>query len=167
MSVRELFDLEEWNSIVAAPAMAGVAVAAASPSGPFGLMKEIMSVSLAVHEIIERGSDNPIISTLIDDFKHGRTRPEGPSGLRSSSPETAKQLSLQHLRKVSEMLYRKDLSDAHVEEFKRWLVSIAERVAEAAAEGGFLGIGGVRISEEERAIIRQLAFALGLPATTP
>ncbi len=45
---------------------------------------------------------------------------------------------------------------------KRWLVAIAQRTAEAAKEGGFLGIGGTRVSENETVAIRDVARALGV-----
>ncbi|MGH8545890.1 MAG: hypothetical protein ACREX3_20135, partial [Gammaproteobacteria bacterium] len=72
--------------------------------------------------------------------------------------------ALSQLRKASEILFRK-VSDAQGEEYRRWLVTLAERVAEAAKEGSVLGFGGELVSDEERSAIRQIAFALGLPAT--
>ena len=49
--------------------------------------------------------------------------------------------------------------------FKGWLKQISQRVAEAAKEGGFLGIGGVRVSEAEKATLAEISSALKLPAT--
>jgi hypothetical protein len=37
-------------------------------------------------------------------------------------------------------------------------------VAEAASEGGFLGIGGVAVSEAEKATLTEMSNALKLPA---
>ena len=53
-------------------------------------------------------------------------------------------------------------SPAEAEEYKRWLVTLAQKTAEAAKEGGFLGIGGTRVSEAEKAAITDLASALGV-----
>jgi hypothetical protein len=53
-------------------------------------------------------------------------------------------------------------SPAEAEEYKRWLVSLARQTAEAAKEGGFLGIGGTRVSEGESTAITELAAALGV-----
>jgi hypothetical protein len=47
--------------------------------------------------------------------------------------------------------------------YKEWLVEIANKVANAAKEGGFLGFGGERVSEGERQTLSQLSEALGLP----
>lgn len=48
--------------------------------------------------------------------------------------------------------------------FKRWLAALAERVAQASKEGGFLGIGGTRVSEQETTALRDIGVALGLSA---
>jgi hypothetical protein len=165
MDITNEFNEDEWKTIISAPAMAGVAVAAASPNGPYGFMKEMLSIGMSLQDIVERSSANSLINALIDDVRRRRTRTTAP--LKDvTSPEEAKKRALAHLRAVAEILYRKPaVSDAAAEEFKRWLVTIAQRVAEAATEGGFLGIGGELVSDDERAAIRQVAFALGLPAT--
>ena len=49
--------------------------------------------------------------------------------------------------------------------FKGWLRQISEHVAEAATEGGgFLGIGGVPVSEAEKATLTEISSALKLAA---
>jgi len=45
------------------------------------------------------------------------------------------------------------------------LIAIGQRVAEAANEGGFFGFGGERVSDAEKNVLRQIAFALGQPAS--
>ena len=45
--------------------------------------------------------------------------------------------------------------------FKQWLVAVAQKVAEAAREGGFLGFGGTQVSEQEAATIKDLSTTLG------
>ena len=44
--------------------------------------------------------------------------------------------------------------------FKAWLTDTAQRVAEAANEGGFLGFGGVPISDIEKATLAEIVTAL-------
>ena len=41
---------------------------------------------------------------------------------------------------------------------------IGQRVAEAAPEGGWMGFGGVQVSEAEKATVSEIAKALNLPA---
>ncbi|MCX5739681.1 MAG: hypothetical protein NTZ61_14540, partial [Proteobacteria bacterium] len=48
--------------------------------------------------------------------------------------------------------------------YQSFLKALGERVANAAKEGGFLGIGGERVSEGERQMLASLAEALGTTA---
>ena len=50
------------------------------------------------------------------------------------------------------------------EGYKKWLLGIAGKVANAATEGGFLGFGGERVSAAETAAINELASSLGVKA---
>ena len=44
--------------------------------------------------------------------------------------------------------------------FRSWLKSIAQDAAEAAREGGFLGFGGEKVSEAEKATLAEIEQAL-------
>jgi hypothetical protein len=44
--------------------------------------------------------------------------------------------------------------------FKAWLKQVAEKVAEATSEGGFLGFGGVKVTDTEKASIADVAKAM-------
>ena len=48
--------------------------------------------------------------------------------------------------------------------FKAWLRQISQHVAEAAPEGGFLGIGGVQVSDKEKATLKEISDVLKLAA---
>jgi hypothetical protein len=47
-------------------------------------------------------------------------------------------------------------------EYRQRLFAIALEVANAAKEGGFLGLGGTRLDESERVLLRDLAEVLGV-----
>jgi len=46
--------------------------------------------------------------------------------------------------------------------FKQFLGSVAQRTAEASKEGGLLGIGGTRVSDEETRTLGDVKGALGV-----
>ena len=48
--------------------------------------------------------------------------------------------------------------------FKTWLQAIGQNVAKASSEGGFLGIGGVQVSDAEKATFADISKALGTSA---
>ena len=68
--------------------------------------------------------------------------------------------ALAHLREVSEILDAKAPGDAAA--FKAWLRGISQKVAEASKEGSFLGVGGVQVSDAEKATLADISKALGV-----
>ena len=154
------FAPDEWQTLVTAAPMVGLGVTAASPNGPFGVLKEVFSVGMALADVVKKGTDNALVKALVDDIQARGTKPEKPQGVKS--PEDAQRVVLEHMAKVSDIVTKK--APAEADGFKRWLVSVAERVAEASNEGGFLGFGGERVSPAEEAAIRSIAEKLGVPA---
>jgi hypothetical protein len=162
MASKADFTPEEWKTIVAAAPMVGLAVTCASPNGPWGVMKEMLSMGMAMAEMLQKGSSNPLIAELAADLKARQTKPEPPQGLKD--PEQCKQSALNHVRAVNDLLNRK-VKPEEADEFKKWLLTIGRRVAEASNEGGVFGFGGERVSEAEKNVLRQIAFALEQPAS--
>jgi hypothetical protein len=162
MASKADFTSEEWKTIVAAAPMVGLAVTCASPNGPWGVMKEMLSMGMAMAEMLQKGSSNPLIAELAADLKARQTKPEPPQGLKN--PEQCKQSALNHVRAVNDLLNRKVKAE-EADEFKKWLLTIGRRVAEASNEGGVFGFGGERVSEAEKNVLRQIAFALEQPAS--
>ena len=73
--------------------------------------------------------------------------------------ERLKAASLDELRAVVALLDTKAPEDAPA--FKAWLQDLAQKAAEAGTEGGFLGFGGVAVSDAEKATLAEIARALG------
>jgi hypothetical protein len=80
----------------------------------------------------------------------------------ATKPAEAVQRSLANLKEVSAILDTKAPQDAAG--FKAWLQTIGQNVANASSEGGFLGIGGVQVSEAEKATLADISKALGTRA---
>ena len=51
--------------------------------------------------------------------------------------------------------------------YKMFVMTVAQAVAGAHKEGGFLGIGGTRVSEAENQALDEISQALGTPPTAP
>ena len=79
--------------------------------------------------------------------------------LTGKSPIEMRQQILGTLTRVGQILDAKAPDDAAT--FKAWLKHVAEKVAEASSEGGFLGFGGVTVTDAEKASIADVAKALG------
>ena len=162
MTSKADFTPEEWKTIVAAAPMVGLAVTCASPNGPWGVMKEMLSMGMAMAEMLQKGSSNPLIAELAADLKARQTKPEPLQNIKDS--EQGKELALNHVRAVNDLIDRK-VEAGEADEFKRWLLAVGRRVAEASSEGGIFGFGGERVSDAEKNVLRQIAFALGQPAS--
>jgi hypothetical protein len=155
------FTPDEWQAIFSAAPMAGLAVTAASPNGPFGVMKEVFAVGASIGETLQKGSTNSLVKALIDDLKSHGTKPDRPQSIRT--PEEAKIAALENLKKVSAILAAK-APGAEADGFKQWIVGVSKNVAEASNEGGFLGFGGTQVSDAEKQALQEIAKALGVPA---
>src|SRR5258705_11872873 len=108
-----------------------------------------------------------------DDGRHGHDccrskRPLGSSERiirrrqrARQSPADVKTKSIEALRQVSAVLAAKAPGDAAA--FKSWLRQISQGTAEGASEGGgLLGIGGVQVSDAEKATLAEISAALGI-----
>ncbi len=50
------------------------------------------------------------------------------------------------------------------EAYKKFVLTVAEAAANAHKEGGFAGVGGTKVSDEERAALDDIASTLGISA---
>ena len=79
-----------------------------------------------------------------------------------AKPGDAVKRSLDNLREISTILDAKAPDEALA--FTAWLRSISQKVAEASSEGGLLGIGGVQVSDKEKATLAEISKALATSA---
>lgn len=162
MAPKTDFTSDEWGRLLSSPMVAGMAITAADPSGLWGLMKESMAGAWAIVEARQNAQANPLVKAVADDFATGEGRTAAQAALKShitgSSVGALKDAALAELKAVSVILATKAPNDAAA--FKAWLQQIAQKAAEASKEGGFLGFGGVAVSDAERATLTEIASAL-------
>lgn len=159
MSDKSSYTAEEWQIIFKAAPMAGLAVTLASPNGPFGVVKEMFAVGMALHETLSQGSENTLVQALLADMKARGTTPERPQPVET--PEKAQAMAMDALKALDELLARKSTPE-EAQGFKRWLLDIAQKVAESSTEGGFLGFGGEKVSQAERDTLAAMSRTLHL-----
>jgi hypothetical protein len=164
MTDKSNFTPEEWKLLLESVTMAGIAITAAEPSGLWGLLKESFAEG---GELVKAKTDpktNPLIKAVVADFETSQGRSIARDGLKEqlagSKPAEIKAKCIETLRKAGAVVDAKAPGDAGA--FKGWLRQISQHVAEAAKEGGFLGIGGVPVSEAEKATLTEISSALKL-----
>jgi hypothetical protein len=162
MTTKGDFTEEEWNELLKAPMTAGVLVITADPhlTSIFGEMKGMLDGMLK--QPIPEGAQE-LVGDLLQDSKakaENREKMEQPD-TKGKDPEQVVTELLDQLRGVTALLDEKCAED-EAAGFKQWLMGVAETTAEAGREGGFLGIGAVRVSEKEKAIMEKISQTLGL-----
>jgi hypothetical protein len=156
------FTAQEWILLLEAPMLAGMAVSAAEPSGLFGMLKESFATGKLLVQAKADAGANELVKAVAAAYETADGRKAASEGLRDKlgqgQPNEIKVRALDTLRQVSALVAAKAPADAPA--FKTWLARIAESVAEASKEGGFLGFGGVQVSEAEKATLAEISAAL-------
>lgn len=165
MSTKADYSAEEWRLFLKGPLMVGLAVVAASPSGPLGVLREMLAVGKLVAETRAQPGASELLRTLVSELSAPDARGQVDAAeVRGLASEQLRAHAIGACRTLAALIDRK-ATPAEAGELKQWLVGIAQRTARAAKEGGFLGFGGVKVSESETTAIRDVARALG--ATSP
>lgn len=173
MSIKEAFTDDEWFLLGSTPAMIGAAMSSAAPSGVIGTVKELTASMRGSVAGMKEYPDSDLIAELLkkaenwdearDKMKDYRERTK--ARLQAADITSREQLHdkvMADCRAAAELVdARCTAEDARI--YREWCVKIANQVAEAAKEGGFLGFGGERVSQDEREMLTRIEEALGAP----
>jgi hypothetical protein len=143
------FTDEDWEQILQAPPTAGLIVITAQRGGSF---RESFSMAKAYSEARRQHGDSELLDTIAS------TKPE-VDHTRYHSPEELKEHGLAHLRDAVALLEQKATPE-EVDDYKRFVINLAQRVAEAHKEG-FLGLTGDAVGAAEREAIEKIEAAAG------
>lgn len=169
MSDRSSFTPDEWLALRVAPALVGAGVMAAAPNGVVAALKESVAMGTASYRALERHADVPLLKTLASD-RDGVTEALkaalGPGDFAQRAGEV-RAAALRGATQAMTLLRAKgDAREA--EAYRTWLLELAAGVAGASSEsGGFLGFGGEKVSDAERAFLGELEAALAPEGATP
>ena len=152
MTTKASFNAEDWTVITTAPALAGLLVAAAEPGGN---LRESVALSRGY---AEARAQQP--GELLEDVL--TTAPSLDANDRPKTPEDIRAVALEQLRRAVRTLDRV-ANDDELVEYKRFVYTLAESVAAAHKEGGFLGIGGTPVSEREKEALDAIAAIFDEP----
>jgi hypothetical protein len=116
-----------------------------------GSIKESISMAKAYAEAREQHGESELLDQIVsakpemDRSKHG-------------SVEEMKQHCLENVRNAIELLKAKATPE-EVEDYRKFVLGLAQRVAEARKEG-FMGLSGERVSDAEKAALTEIEAAL-------
>lgn len=166
MADKSSFAPDEWKQILGGVMLTGLAVTTAEPSGLWGMLKESIASGGAVLHAAQDPNSNGLVKAVVADFQTSEGRTAARDDIKAilsgaTSTADAHTKTIEALKTVGTLLDAKAAADAPA--FKAWLQSIGEKTANAASEGGFLGWGGVAVSEAEKAALDQISKALNPP----
>jgi hypothetical protein len=142
------FNAEEWETLLEAPPSAGLLVIVSDRGGS---VKETFSMAKAYSEAREQHGSSELLDDIVS------AKPEADR-TKHGSVEELKESCLQNLRDAIAVLNAK-AEASEVEEYRQFVLGLAEKVANARREG-FMGLSGDRFSDDERAAIGEIASAL-------
>ena len=143
------FSEEEWKTILEGPPSAGLVVILSDRGGS---IRETFSMAKAYTDARQQHGDSELLDEVV------AAKPE-MDRTRAGSPEDLKQHNLDNVRQAVSLL-RAKATDEEVDDYKKFIVALAEHVAEARKEG-FMGLSGERVSDAERDAIGEIEAALG------
>jgi hypothetical protein len=161
---------DELYLLATVPQMVGSAMAFAGSSGLFGTGKEMFVSAQSVLAGVKDYPNNTLIQAVVPNLagdrqaameKAKKSRDWAMARLKAkgiNSSETLRMQALEDCRTAADLLASKS-SNQEATEYKQWALSVAEKVAMASSEGGFLGFGGERLSAGEKQLLEELQTA--------
>jgi hypothetical protein len=174
VTTRASFTPEEWKLVMETPVTVGVAVSTAEKSGFSGQTKEdsIMLQAIwsdpekefarcqLIQEMLQDRQERAVLSQQgvlndKDDFAVFAMRGKGVD----QQHDFARPLAVDQCHAVLHLLENK-ATPTETETYKIFVMSVAEKVARAAKEGGLFSKNEHHISDRERAVMVEIAAAL-------
>ena len=150
--IKSKYSPVQWESVRLAPVAAAHVVMMADKSGVVGAAKEISAAASVIDDAKKSASPTSVLSLAFE-------TEISPTELCKFAKGHTTADSLQTVREAIDLVERNSPADAPV--FRRFVGDVADRVANASKEGGFLGIGGKLVSPSEQAALDQLHQAIG------
>lgn len=168
---------DELYLIASLPHTIGAAMAFVGHSGLFGTGKEMFVSATSILNGVKEYPSNALIQAILPNLQEDRQEAMGKmkkfrdwttarmkeKGINSA--EKMRTQALEDCRAVASLLASKGNAQ-EASEYRQWAIAVAEKVAMASTEGGFLGFGGERLSADEKQLLGELESALGAARLT-
>ena len=159
MTTKADFTEEEWATLVRAPMVAGAAISLADPGGPIEVLKETSAVVKVVTG--SAGEDHPdLVGEVAREVRALAEQRHNPLGDFKPRGALAGKEILDELGRANEIVSAKATPE-EAEAFRAFILECAQRAAEAAKEGGFMGFRAELVSQGEKNMLEQLQSVLG------
>jgi hypothetical protein len=163
MTAKSDFSTAEWEVLRDAPNLVILAVTVAGASGFFGSIAEALAPSETILEAL-KGSNQ--LLRAVCEKEEMMSSVESIKRLAKTGGDFAaiqavlRKEAIDKSRAALDLLRQKG-SPEDIVAYSSFLITVGDKVANAAKEGSFLGFGGERVSEHERTLLAELAEAVG------
>ena len=159
MTTKDAFTEEELARLERAPIVAAMAITLADPGGPIEAVKESMAGIKTVQEAAQSSDQPELVREITASLSEKMRARQNP--LKDFRPKgaLAGQEILDELSAAAGTVAQKGTPE-EAAAFRELLLTSAQRAADAAKEGGFMGFKAERVSEGEQAMLDKLREAL-------
>jgi hypothetical protein len=156
MLTKNDFAAADWITIRDTPYLVGLATLLAEPSG-LGTINESIAIAMGIWE--NQASEIPLIRDLTSRAEMQAAQNSLKDRFTGSQGQLSKNamrdLALEHARSSIAILSGK-ADSGEIDAYRKLLYELAEKVANASREGGFLGFGGKAVSAAEQSFLDDL-----------
>jgi hypothetical protein len=150
MTTKAEFNAEEWSKVTEAPALAAMMVIAADRGGT---IRETVSLARAYAEARDKGAGDELLDELV-------SSPPSVDSKELGSVEQLREQAPARLQAAIALVEGKATPE-ETAAYRQFILGVADTVAHAHKEGGFLGIGGKEVSESEQKVLDELEATVG------
>jgi hypothetical protein len=149
MATKADFNAEEWSTIVEGPLLAGMRVVSATRGGT---IRESLAIGRVYQEARQAQGDSELLDALVSS-----PPAVDPEKLQGAGDIAA--ASNARLREALDLVNQKGSAE-EATAYREFVMSVARAAAEAHKSGGFAGIGGAQVSDEEQAALDDIRALL-------
>ena len=149
MTSKADFNAEEWTTVVEGPVLGGMRVVAAHRGGT---IRESIAVAKVYAAAREAQGESEFLDALV-------SSPPSVDAKQVRAGGDIATVSGERARAALRIL-REKATPEEVEQYKSFVMEVAEAAAKAHKEGGFIGIGGKQISAEEQVALDEIQAIL-------
>lgn len=153
--LRGAFSDEEWTTLQHGPVHTAALIIFADPSGRGGRRQEVEAMQEALDEAVGKAGPTELVNLL---FRDGSSDDEIESLLKAYKRADGDERQQALLGPIGQAvaLVKAKAGKGDATAYQGTLVAVAQQVAAAAKEGGFMGMGGTAVSPAEKAAIDAL-----------
>lgn len=160
MTTKTDFTEQQWQQVLQAPLLTGTYIITADISIT-AMPKETSALFKAMTTAPVPASVQALVASMVETLKE---MGENKEKLDVPPSDKGADVAAEILNSLNDSLAVLDGKASPEEQagFRSWLMELAQATAEAGREGGILGIGSVRVSEQEKAALAELRRTFGL-----